>query len=116
MTHTRRYPWACILQTLRLLATATLATTLQSMAFAQSAPSVCGELWNAYGPYDYRSDRDRLADGCRDHLWSNGGLCHTHGRHRFGRGEFCVYHAQHGPSGRYGVAQRHVYSQRRRQL
>ena len=27
---------------------------------AQNAPSVCGDLHNAYGPYDYRTDRDKL--------------------------------------------------------
>lgn len=29
-------------------------------AFAQAAGNACGELANAYGPYDYRSDRDKL--------------------------------------------------------
>ena len=28
--------------------------------FGQASRSVCGELSNAYGPYDYRSDRDKL--------------------------------------------------------
>ena len=28
--------------------------------FAQASRSACGELNNAYGPYDYRSDRDKL--------------------------------------------------------
>jgi tetratricopeptide (TPR) repeat protein len=31
----------------------------QAPARAQ-ATSVCGELWNAYGPYDYRTDRHKL--------------------------------------------------------
>lgn len=29
-------------------------------AWAQSEPSACGSLANAYGPYDYRVDRDKL--------------------------------------------------------
>ena len=28
--------------------------------FAQASRGICGELSNAYGPYDYRSDRDKL--------------------------------------------------------
>jgi len=32
-----------------------LVTAISSAALAQSAPSVCGSLANAYGPYDYRN-------------------------------------------------------------
>lgn len=58
MTHTPRDRWAHLPQKLCLLA---VAVVLQATAFAQGAPNACGDLWNAYGPYDYRTDRDRLA-------------------------------------------------------
>lgn len=34
---------------------------LQGPVGAQQASSVCGDLWNAYGPFDYRTDRHRLS-------------------------------------------------------
>jgi len=34
---------------------------LANAAQAQSLPMACGSLANAYGPYDYRSDRDKLS-------------------------------------------------------
>lgn len=37
-----------------------LLSALAFPAFAQPASNICGELGNAYGPYDYRSDRDKL--------------------------------------------------------
>ena len=36
------------------------AIGLSAPAAAQMAPSQCGPLANAYGPYDYRTDRDKL--------------------------------------------------------
>ena len=37
-----------------------LLATSPFPVFAQASRNVCGELSNAYGPYDYRSDRDKL--------------------------------------------------------
>lgn len=37
-----------------------LFSALSMPVMAQNAPSVCGDLHNAYGPYDYRTDRDKL--------------------------------------------------------
>ena len=40
-----------------------LASILLALPAAQAAAqgaAMCGDLWNAYGPYDYRSDRDKL--------------------------------------------------------
>jgi tetratricopeptide (TPR) repeat protein len=44
---------------LAVLWLAVLSTSLPS-ASAQQARNGCGELANAYGPYDYRTDRDKL--------------------------------------------------------
>ena len=44
-------------------ATALCIGVLSAMSMpvsAQNAPNVCGDLRNAYGPYDYRNDRDKL--------------------------------------------------------
>lgn len=43
----------------RVMSAAVLAG-LAASAAAQSAPPPCGSLDNAYGPYDYRTDRDKL--------------------------------------------------------
>jgi tetratricopeptide (TPR) repeat protein len=43
----------------RVACAAALAASAAS-AVAQSAPPPCGSLDNAYGPYDYRTDRDKL--------------------------------------------------------
>jgi tetratricopeptide (TPR) repeat protein len=37
------------------------ALSLAAVAPARAQASLCGDLWNAYGPYDYRSARDKLA-------------------------------------------------------
>ena len=37
-----------------------LLTASSCPVFAQTTQNVCGELGNGYGPYDYRSDRDKL--------------------------------------------------------
>lgn len=42
------------------LAMGALATMTVSFAAAQPAVSHCGDLANGYGPYDYRTDRDKL--------------------------------------------------------
>ena len=38
-----------------------LLATLPVAVFAQASRNICGELGNAYGPYDYRFDRNKLA-------------------------------------------------------
>lgn len=43
-----------------LLLAAVAALTAAGTAHAQDAPSICGDLHNGYGPFDYRTDRDKL--------------------------------------------------------
>ena len=38
-----------------------VAVLLLLPAAVSAQSPACGDLWNAFGPYDYRSDRDRLA-------------------------------------------------------
>jgi uncharacterized protein (TIGR02996 family) len=45
---------------LPVLATLFLCATALAPAAAQSEPDACGELRNAYGPFDYRKDKDKL--------------------------------------------------------
>lgn len=42
------------------IAVAVLWSAASGVVSAQVAPSTCGSLDNAYGPYDYRTDRDKL--------------------------------------------------------
>lgn len=37
-----------------------LLSAMSMPAVAQNAPDACGDLHNAYGPYDYRTDRNKL--------------------------------------------------------
>ncbi len=45
---------------LHMLLLSSILMTLPAAPAAAQAASTCGDLWNAYGPYDYRSDRDKL--------------------------------------------------------
>lgn len=65
MGHTERRPRvrASVAGRVRAVLAAAIAAALAcgaGLAAAQGEPSICGSLDNAYGPFDYRTDRDKL--------------------------------------------------------
>lgn len=59
------------LMAVRLLVVVGLALIICSHSGAEVNDYICGNLQNAYGPYDYRSDKDKLGIVEQFHLTSN---------------------------------------------